>query len=301
MIDLSLLPPPNVIESLDFEQMLAERKAYLVSLYPIDEQAEMATRLALESDPLNKLLQETAYRELVLRQRINEAAKAVMLSSSSGTDLEHLAALYGVSRRVIDPGDANAVPPVAPIYESDASFKLRVQLAPERFTSCGTFEAYRFHALAAAGEVLDAAVLRPTPGTVRVVVLSREGDGTASEALIAQVQAVLSAEDVRSVNDTVEVVGAEIRPYAVAARVVLYPGPAGAPVLAAAEAAVLSYAASTQRLGYDVTRSGLYAALHQVGVQRVLLDSPAEDQVYDQTQASWLTGIAITLADATDV
>lgn len=294
MIDLSSLPPPDVVESLDFEAVYQARAAQFSALYP-----DFVS--LLESDPCVKLLELIAYLEIQLRGRINDSARAVMLASSGGTDLEHLAALYGVTRRVIDPGDSEAVPQVAPTYESDAALKLRVQLAPESFTSCGTFEAYRFHALAAAGAVLDAAVLRPTPGTVRVVLLSREGDGKASMELVEQVQAALSARDVRSVNDSVEVVGAEIRPYAVAARLVLYPGPAGAPVLAAAEAAVRAYAARTQRLGYDVTRSGLYAALHQAGVQRVLLDSPAEDLVCDQTQASWLTGAAITLVDATDV
>ena len=38
-IDLSLLTPPEVIEPLDFEALLAERKARLISLYPADEQA----------------------------------------------------------------------------------------------------------------------------------------------------------------------------------------------------------------------------------------------------------------------
>ncbi len=43
----------------------------------------MARTLALE-EPIVKLLQENAYREVILRQRVNDAAKAVMLAYSTG-------------------------------------------------------------------------------------------------------------------------------------------------------------------------------------------------------------------------
>jgi len=57
-IDLSQLPAPEVIESLDYETLLNERKATLISLYPQDEQEAVARVLSLESDPIVKLLQE---------------------------------------------------------------------------------------------------------------------------------------------------------------------------------------------------------------------------------------------------
>lgn len=34
IIDLNQLPAPDVVEELDFETILAERKATLISLYP---------------------------------------------------------------------------------------------------------------------------------------------------------------------------------------------------------------------------------------------------------------------------
>ncbi|EMA1803187.1 baseplate assembly protein, partial [Cronobacter turicensis] len=61
-IDLSQLPAPDVVEELDFEAILAERKATLISLYPEEEQDAIARTLALESEPVVKLLQENAYR-----------------------------------------------------------------------------------------------------------------------------------------------------------------------------------------------------------------------------------------------
>ncbi|HCF3256181.1 TPA: baseplate assembly protein, partial [Pseudomonas aeruginosa] len=91
-IDLSQLPAPSVVEPLDYEQIFIERKAYAVSLWPADQQAEVAATLELESEPLTKLLQENAYRETIWRQRVNEAALANMLASAQGADLDQLAA-----------------------------------------------------------------------------------------------------------------------------------------------------------------------------------------------------------------
>jgi len=56
-IDLSQLPAPDVVEALDYETLLAERKATLISLYPADQQAAIARTLTLESEPIVKLLQ----------------------------------------------------------------------------------------------------------------------------------------------------------------------------------------------------------------------------------------------------
>lgn len=84
IIDLNQLPAPDVVEELDFETILAERKATLISLYPEDQQEAVARTLTLESEPLVKLLEENAYRELIWRQRVNEAARAVMLACAAG-------------------------------------------------------------------------------------------------------------------------------------------------------------------------------------------------------------------------
>ncbi len=38
VIDLSRLPPPQIVDVPDFEALLAERKAAFVALHPADEQ-----------------------------------------------------------------------------------------------------------------------------------------------------------------------------------------------------------------------------------------------------------------------
>ncbi len=43
IIDLNQLPAPDVVEELDFETILAERKATLISLYPEDQQEALSS------------------------------------------------------------------------------------------------------------------------------------------------------------------------------------------------------------------------------------------------------------------
>ncbi|MDZ4377998.1 MAG: baseplate J/gp47 family protein [Xanthomonadaceae bacterium] len=286
-VDLSLLPPPAVVEPLDFESILAAAKSDALAVFP-----ELADVLALESDPVTKLLQVFVYRELLLRARINDSARAVMLASATGSDLDQLAALFGVARLMLDPGDPAATPPVAPTLETDADLRRRTQLAPEGFSVAGPEGAYIFHALSVA-DVLDASVTSPAPGEVLVSVLSRTGDGTAGPDLVLAVAAALTATDVRPLTDQVTVQSAQIVPYAVTATLWTLPGPDAAVVLATAQLRVQSLVESTRRLGRDIARSALIAALHVDGVQRVDLTEPAADIVMSAKQAGAASAVTI--------
>ncbi len=286
-INLALTPAPKVIEPLDFEAIFSEMLTALIALKP-----EYAT--FLESDPAIKLLEVTAYRELVLRQRINDAARAVMLPYALDEDLDVLATLFGVSRLLITPEDLTAVPPVAAVYEGNEELRYRVQLSLEGLSTAGPEGAYIYHALSASGQVLDASAISPTPGEVRVTVLSRMGNGEPSAELLATVNARLSDESVRPLTDYVQVQAASIVNYAITATLYFYAGPDRAVIMANAQAAIEAYAAGQHRIGLDVTLSGIYAALHQPGVQRVQLASPAANIVISRQQASYCTAITLT-------
>ena len=286
VIDLSQLPAPQIVDVPDYETLLAERKAAFIALYPADEQAAVARTLALESEPITKQLQESTYREVLLRQRINEAAQAVMVAYALGGDLDQLAANYNVNRLTVTPADNDAVPPVAAVMESDDALRLRVPAAFEGLSVAGPTAAYEFHARSADGRVADASATSPAPADVVLTVLSREGDGTADDDLLAVVERALNSESVRPVADRLTVRSAEIIPYRVEATIFLYPGPEAEPVMAAAKASLQKYIASQTRLGRDIRRSALYAALHVEGVQRVELASPLADVVLDKTQAA---------------
>lgn len=286
-VDLSKLPAPSVVETLSFEQIFAEMLADLKA------RSEDFTAL-VESDPAYKILEVAAYRELLLRQRVNEAAQSVMLAYALGSDLDNLGALFGVARLVIDAGDPQAIPPIEPTYESDNDFRFRIQLALEGYSTAGPEGAYVFHALSADGGVLDASATSPSPGEVLVTVLARAGNGTADQALLDSVNAVLSAEDVRPLTDAVSVQSATIVNYAIEATLYFYAGPGSEEVEAQALAAAQSYAEAQHKLGLDVTLSGIYAALHQPGIQRVDLTSPPANIVVDRQKATYCTGITLT-------
>lgn len=290
-IDLSQLPSPDVVEAIDYETLLAARKARFVSLYPADEQAEIAATLALESEPVVKLLQENAYREIVLRQRVNDAARAVMLAYAVGTDLDHLAALFGIRRLTITPADPEHN--IAAVMESDTDLRARTQLAPQSLSVAGPEGAYVSHARNADGRVLDASAVSPAPCEVLVSVLARDGDGTADAPLIAAVAAALQADDVRPLTDKVTVRGAEILRYKVRARLVFFAGPDRAVALAEANRAMKKYTESMHRLGMEVTLDGIYAAARAAGVQKVILESPLAGLPATKQQAPYCTGIEL--------
>ncbi|WP_312197540.1 baseplate assembly protein [Mixta calida] len=294
-IDLSQLPAPDVVEVLDYETLLAERKATLISLYPAEQQAAIARTLALESEPIVKLLQENAYREVILRQRVNEAAQANMVAYASDGDLDQLGANNGVTRLTLTPADNTTIPPTPAVMESDDDFRLRVASAFEGLSVAGPTGAYEYHAKSADGRVADASAISPSPACVTVTVLSREGNGEAPADLLAVVDAALNDEDVRPVADRVTVQSASIVNYAVEAVLYLYPGPEAEPVRAAAEKKLAAFVSAQARLGRDIRKSALYAALHVEGVQRVELAQPAADVVLDKTQAAYCTGYSITV------
>jgi len=294
-IDLSQLPAPDVVEALDYETLLAERKATLISLYPPEQQAAITRTLALESEPLVKLLQENAYRELILRQRINEAAKANMVAWATGSDLDQLGANNGVTRLTLRAADNSTIPPTAAVMESDDNFRMRIAAAFEGLSVAGPSGAYEYHAKSADGRVADVSATSPAPAEVVITVLSREGDGTAPADLLTIVANALNDEDVRPVADRVRVQAAAIVDYRVDATLYLYPGPEAEPVRAAAEAKLIAFINAQSRLGRDIRQSALYAALHVEGVQRVELAQPTEDVVLDKTQAAYCSGYSIAV------
>ena len=321
-INLSELPAPNVVEALSYETILAELTA--------DFAARVAGILPdwnpdLEGDALVKLLQVVAYREMLLRQRVNDAARARMLAFATGADLEHEAARYGVERLLLDPGDPDATPPIDPTYESDDDLRLRTQLAPEALTTAGSEGSYIYNALTVgqkpttvaittpepgvvvmtytfdpngiAAAIKDASVQRPKAGEILVTLLGRSGDGTLDAETLAAARAHLTGKYLIPLNDEVTVQSATILPYAVAATLTLYEGPDRDVVKASAEASLAAMAAKRHALGEMVTTDVLDAALHVAGVRRVDLTGWA-DVTCGKTEAPFLESFLIEIAEA---
>ncbi|ATI81461.1 baseplate assembly protein [Sphingobium yanoikuyae] len=287
-VDLSRLPAPDIIEALDFETILADAVARMQTLMPAFE-----TR---DSDPATKLLQLFSYAAQMLRQRVNDAVRAVMPAYAVGGDLDNIAALFGIVRLTIAPADDQLG--IAAVMESDTDFRRRMVLAPEGYSVAGPEGAYIFHALSASADVLDASATSPNPGEVLLSILSRTGAGEASADLVETVRAYASHETRRPLTDLVNAQSAQIIEYAVDATITTFSGPDGGVVLASARAGLEDYVASSHKLGRDITRSGIFAALHVPGVQNVVLTAPADDIIISRTQAPYCTGITITHAGA---
>ena len=284
-IDLSRLPAPIVVEQLDYPTIVAALRAQMVSLYP-------AYSASVESDPVQKIIELYAYRELLLRAEFNDRARGCMVAFAMGGDLDQLAALLGAYRLELSPADPVTGTPA--VMESDTEFRRRVILAPEAYSVAGPEGAYVWHALTADGDVLDASATSPSPGSVVVSVLSRDGDGTAPPALIDLVRSRVSADDVRPLTDYVTVQSAAITNFIVDADIQTFAGPDSAIVLNEARAQLDAYLIRSRRLGRDIVRSGIIAALHVEGVSSVALNEPAVDVALNRTQAGYCTGITIT-------
>lgn len=289
-IDLSLLPQPQVVEQISYEQILSELKAELISRDP-----QLTEVLALESEPLVKLLQVYAFREMRSRQRENQKAISLMLAFATGSDLDQLGANYGVPRLLLDSGNPSAIPPVPPTYESDDNFKRRIQLSFEAFTTAGSEASYIFHGLSADGQVADISALSPTPGVVAIYVLAQTGNGQADTPLLTKVENALSAKTVRPLTDQVNVYSVEVVYFVVHAELILFNGPDGALVLENAQTELDNYLAASRSNGLDITISGLHHALHQQGVQRVNLISPSSDIVIQRHQVGHCVSQTLTV------
>ncbi len=272
-IDLSKLPAPKVVEALDYEKIFQSALNDFLAKNP-----NYST--LLESDPAMILLEVFAYREMLLRNRINEAAKATMLAYATGSDLENLAALFGVQKLT---------------NETDDRLRQRTQLALEGFSTAGPVGAYVFYALSASNDIKSVSVKSPTPGNVLVTILSQAGDGNASAALINAVLNKLNEDDIRPLTDKVLVQSAQIVNYTVEAIITVYPGPSSSVVEAEARSALNSFINERHAIQSVVAISGIYDALHVNGVKKVQLVKPLSDVITTDEQAPYCSNITLSI------
>ncbi len=271
--DLASLPTPAVIEPLSFETVFTELQAEFQSRYP-DYSAPLA------SDPAVKLLEVAAYREVLLRNRINAAANASLLAFATGSDLDHLAAFYGVTRLM---------------EETDEALRLRTRQRIIGFANAGGAAHYRYWALSASPDVADVEVDSPEPGRVRISVLAKGEGETVPDAVLDAVRAVVLRDDIRVLTDTVEVVPAELIPITVTAHIWLYPDTPTAAFEAIAPCFKDALAAQSG-LGWDLTPSWVIGELQRPGVHKVELLSPTTDIRANANQAVRLMHLNLEFA-----
>lgn len=301
-LDLSSLPVPDVVEALSFEEIKAAMVADLESRDP-------AYTAILESDPAMKVIEVCAYRELLIRQRVNDAARETYLSEATGSNLDAIGALFNVARL---PG------------EDDERFRERIQLGLAGLAAAGPRRAYEYHAMSVDPSIVNVGVHSPAPGEVSVSVLASIEVGVeeatedqltigralfdqpsnisravilmpSDDAVMDDVREQLNQEDVRPMTDSVVVKPPEVLAFTVSAGLVVLPGPDAQTVLDRAKLSLAAYLRRVRLVSYDATRAGITSALMVPGVQNVLLDSPAADVVAGPGQLVVATDITVTV------
>lgn len=289
-IDLSQLPVPEVVEQIDYETILKEA---LDDFHKKMDEEEIDYPLLVESDPAYKLAEVFAYREMLVRQRANQSAMAVLLAYAKGKDLDNKAAERNLVRRLVTPAAATS----PAVYESDASLRKRIQLAPEGYTTAGSEGSYQFHTINADVRIKDMQAYSPSEGVVSIYLLSHEGDGAASNELLNIVNKALNAKQIRPLTDHVNVYSASIIYYTIDAVIETASGPDANTILESAAIALKEYTELVHALNEEVTISGIYHALHQPGVKKVTLNQPLTNIPIEAGQAGYCSAMNLSLAE----
>lgn len=316
-VDFDSLPSPRLVEEIDYrvikQQMLEDlrlRDPGYTEIY--------------ESDPGVKILEVAAFREMLLRQRTNDAFMGTLIRYAAGGDLDNLGAFYNVMRLE---------------GESDLLFRERIRIRVMGSSSAGPAEWYQSVALAVDSKIKQVVVTSPASGEVTVAVLSFEGElvaeatgadldalglswgvvrdpgendasyrervqllaspagvpGVASPALLQAVQDAVGASDVRVVTDQVTAASVDVVPVDVTADIWLYPDTPSPVFDRLAGDLRVSFEAQSG-IGWDVTTSWVTAQLQAAGVQSVELLAPTANVVIGATQAPALRSVTLTLA-----
>lgn len=278
--DVALLPLPTVIEEVAFEDILADRKADFLVRAPVH--GFNYDLVNMESSPPVILLEESAYRETVLRARGNYIARQHYLYFATGSAVDHFALFYDVVR----------LPD-----ESDDRLKQRIILAIRGRSTGGTAPRYAFVAMSVSLRVADVFVYRDgTDPTVHIAVFSTDPGGVADAGLLAQVRAAVNDPAVVMVNDTLDVLSAVVAVQNVVADVKLLTNTPQT-ILADLAAALPGLWIAESGLGRDLTLDWLKAKLGPTGsVYSVTVTTPAATVVADPFEAIRIGTVTLNFA-----
>lgn len=316
------LAEPAIVTIEAFEDLLAEFKTFVVE-YVGARSPESATKLLVslenESELLTLALEAFCVRLQIHERKYNARIKQMLAWWATGTNLDARLADMGLERQLLDPGDPAAFPSVAPIFESDDDARLRYYLAPhapaagsrmqyrrEIFTlgerpavkvetaAAGVVTVtYTFDPDSYAAQVKDGNGRRTAPGEVTVTVLSREGDGTPSEALLDGVRQHFARPDVRPETDLVTVQAAQIKNYKIRVIAKINPGPDSGLTKVAAQQQLQAYADACHRLEGRVDPSWIDYTLHSAGAVQLQILEPVAPIVTSAFQAPYCTGVEV--------
>lgn len=241
------------------------------------------------SDPVRLFL--LAVSDIIIQQRnlIDIAAKNNLIAYAEGSALDHIAALFGVSRLT---------------DEDDESLRERVSVAPDRFSTAGPAKAYEYYAKSAHPDILDVKILTPPdtqPGHVHIYPLMKGGNLPSTEIIDAVFMAC-SEDTVRPDTDYVEVFAPSVVSYAVNVTYWIRSTHAAMTdtISAAVNQAVDSWVLwQKSELGRDINPSELTARIINAGAKRCVINSPAFTAI-PKSAVAVCTSTQITLGGIED-
>lgn len=300
VLEIDQLPRMQVLETLSSENIIASRMQRFVAIWADSDPPAAANYDVqnLEFDPIKITQEANAYFELLLRDRVNQAAKSVTLAFASGTDLDAIASRY--------PG---GVPRLA--GESDDHYRLRVWLSANTLSSHGVYESYVFWAVTARPELRDVTASAKT-GTPNVTItimadgdpitLNPQKNGITAfpnprpsvEQIDAVRQYVLSNSR-KALTDVVTVRGPKVVQVQYKIRYWLFPTWDKAAAELQLWKAIAALLEKQRWIGYSHNQSAMEAALMTAGIFNIIVDSPA-DTTIDITEVVEVTKVTLTYA-----
>lgn len=264
-IDLSSLPPPRVVEEVDVEAIASEVLADYILRYP-------QFTAALESDPVVKLIEQFAFREMLLRLKVNDTARSLLAPFASGSDLDSVVARQGIVRRVLKPATDTA----PAVMESDASL-LRQYLLSFSTASAGSSDSYKFAVNEAWPGVHDVAVLgqdvHGRRGDVEVVITAPGGAVPSAEEMAA-VRSSVRASKTRPEATGVSVLPAVRLEYHPVLTVYVPPGPDPGVIKLDAVKRVRAACDARTFIGSEIPAGYLLGAVYGNNIVRATDDAP---------------------------
>ncbi len=275
--DLEALGKPDIIETVSFQALLEARKAkYVAEATLAGLDFDVA---AIETDPVVISLREAAFKEVFLRARGNDIARARYLYFATGSAIDHQGAFYDCVRLA---------------GETDDRYKLRIVLAIQGRSTGGPEALYRLIALSTSLRVRDAKVYRiGRSPLIHVAILAADNNGVADPALLNAVTIALSDPYKVVCNDHFEVRAAVQQVIAVTADVWLLPG-TDETILTTLPGDLKTRWDSEGGLGRDLIQPWIVSRLMTLGVMRAVVTSPSSDIIMPPYQAVSISSVTLT-------
>ncbi|QCT03805.1 hypothetical protein E6C60_3094 [Paenibacillus algicola] len=181
--------------------------------------------------------------------------------------------------------------------EDDDSYRERIRMAPESFSTAGPEEGYEYWAKSASAAIVDIAAVSESPGEVTVVPLL-EGGQIPIQAVLDAVAAKINGRRIRPLTDRVTVQAPEVVSYDIDLTYYIHRDRAAesAVIQAAVDNAVMAFRLwQKSKLGRPINQSELISRVMNAGAQRVELISPmytpiTELQVAQETNVNVVFG-----------